>query len=246
MTRSPSCARRVRSPRALHLAHSDYRMIVPRLRGRCGRAKPGLELVLGEPSAQLTTASRELLGAGLCGPMHGMVAPAVAPAGHRERIFPGRHEGLQLGRRTSQFCLQAFSDPSFHGAFSCIESAASDCTMSHETSAGPFDHPSLQAGCVERACLGTTREAAGRYLRRTGGSIRGSNVELIWADLTGIPSALEKRVKLSPTPGASALLRHSRRLIVAAAEPRTRVPGRSRRRLPQAGTGLEAGTRRRR
>jgi hypothetical protein len=131
MTRSPSCARRLRSPRALHLAHSDCRMIVPRLRGRRGPAKRGLELVLGEPSAQLTTASRELLRAGLCGPMHGMVAPAVAASCHREGILPCRHEGLELARRASQFCLQAFSNFSFHGALSSIESAAPDCTMSH-------------------------------------------------------------------------------------------------------------------
>ena len=137
MTRSPSCARRVRSPRALHLAHSDCAVIVPRLRGRRGPAKWGLEPVLGEPSAQVTTASRELLHAGLCGPMHGMVAPAVAASGHREGIRPCRHEGLQFGRRMSQFFLQAFSHRSFHGAFSCIESAASDWTMSHR-SLGPM------------------------------------------------------------------------------------------------------------
>ena len=93
----------------------------------------GLELMLGEPGAQLTTASRELLRAGLGGPMHRMVAPALAPSGHGERVLPCGHEGLQLGRRASQFRLQPFSHPTFHGAFSNIESAAPDCTMSHRS-----------------------------------------------------------------------------------------------------------------
>jgi hypothetical protein len=42
----------------------------------------------------------------------------VAASGHREGILPCRHEGLQLGRRASQFCLQVFSYPWFHDAFS--------------------------------------------------------------------------------------------------------------------------------
>src|SRR5919106_6201923 len=104
MTRSPYCA-----TRSARLGRYTWRTriagrILARLSGPGGPDNAGLELMLGEPGAQLTTASHELLGAGLCGPMHRMVASAVAPAGHRERIFPGGHEGLQLGLRTSQLC----------------------------------------------------------------------------------------------------------------------------------------------
>jgi hypothetical protein len=105
MTRSPSCGEAVRSPRALHLAHSDYRDRSATA-GIRAAARKGLDLMLGEPGAQITTASGELLRTGLCGPMHWMVAPGVAASGHREGILPCGHEGLQLGRRMSQFCLR--------------------------------------------------------------------------------------------------------------------------------------------
>ena len=71
-------------------------------------ARRGLELMLRELSAQLTTASCELLRAGPRSPMDRVFAAPVAASAHRERVLPCRHEGPQLGRRTSKFCLKTF------------------------------------------------------------------------------------------------------------------------------------------
>ena len=73
-----------------------------------------------ELGAQPTTASCELLRAGLRSPMNRVFAAAVAASAHRERVLPCRHVGLQLGRRMSKFCLKTFSQASFHGLFWCI------------------------------------------------------------------------------------------------------------------------------
>lgn len=54
------------------------------------------ELVLGQSGAELAAAGREPLGAGVSGPVDGMVAPTVAAARHRKGVLPRRHVGLQL------------------------------------------------------------------------------------------------------------------------------------------------------
>ena len=73
--------------------------------------------MLRELGSQGTTASCELLRAGLSSPMDWVFAAAVAASAHRERVLPCRHVGLQLGRSTSKFGLKTFSQASFHGAF---------------------------------------------------------------------------------------------------------------------------------
>jgi hypothetical protein len=85
--------------------------------------------MLGELGSQLTTASCELLRASLRRPVNRVFAAAVAASAHRERVLPCRHVGPQLGRRTGKFCLKMFSQASFHEAFSCIQSAAPDRTI---------------------------------------------------------------------------------------------------------------------
>jgi hypothetical protein len=69
----------------------------------------GSELELGELRTQLATARGEPFRAGVRLPMQRVVAAAVAPPGHRERVLPGRHVRLQVGGGLSQLCLEPFS-----------------------------------------------------------------------------------------------------------------------------------------
>jgi hypothetical protein len=71
--------------------------------GYRGREK-ALQLVLGEPRLEVSTASVEQVGASAGLLMDRVIAATVAPAAHRKRVLPARHVCLQLGRRLLEFC----------------------------------------------------------------------------------------------------------------------------------------------
>jgi hypothetical protein len=71
------------------------------------RSRNRSALELRQPSAQIATTGGELLRAGAGGPMHRMLATAVAATRHRKRVLPRGHVGLELGRGSSQLCFEA-------------------------------------------------------------------------------------------------------------------------------------------
>ena len=66
---------------------------------------------------------------------------------------------LQLGRHTSEFCLKTFSQASFHGASSCIQSAPPAPTISGTTERAPRNPQAVDAKGKLAYVTGSTASA---------------------------------------------------------------------------------------